>query len=160
MYEGLKPAGFNPIHRGTGEAAVRGPPTKGIAMINSAAPPGLQGPAMPPQAPVPLLGSSQVEHGAASARPNIPERPAEPFVKFDPRELHENLKHAIDELNKQLADSGRSLGIRMDDVLNTPVVTVKSTRTGEVIRQIPSEAVLKVAHTFEQLKGLLVDETS
>jgi flagellar protein FlaG len=48
----------------------------------------------------------------------------------------------------------------MDDVLNTPVVTVKSTKTGEVIRQIPSEAVIRVAHTFEQLKGLLVDEMS
>jgi uncharacterized FlaG/YvyC family protein len=36
-------------------------------------------------------------------------------------------------------------------------VTVKSTATGEVIRQIPSEAVLRVAHTFEALKGLLHD---
>jgi flagellar protein FlaG len=88
------------------------------------------------------------------------ERAPEPKISFDPRQLHENLKQAIEQLNKELADSGRSLGIRMDDVLNTPVVTVKSTKTGEVIRQIPSEAVIRVAHTFEQLKGLLVDEMS
>lgn len=93
-------------------------------------------------------------------RAPAPLRPVESKVQFDPEKLHENLKQAIEELNRHLADSGRTLGIRMDDVLNTPVVTVKNTKTGEVVRQIPSEAVIRVAHTFEQLKGLLVDENS
>ena len=85
---------------------------------------------------------------------------AAPRVAHDPVKLQENLREAVDQLNKQLASSGRSLGFSFDEVLNAPVVTVKSTSTGEVIRQIPSEAVLRVAHTFEALKGLLHDATT
>jgi len=129
-------------------------------MINSAAPPSLQGGASPQPVIGPLPGTARTEVDPVAARAAARERAPEPKIQFDPRQLHENLKQAIEQLNKELADSGRSLGIRMDDVLNTPVVTVKSTKTGEVIRQIPSEAVIKVAHTFEQLKGLLVDELS
>jgi flagellar protein FlaG len=53
-----------------------------------------------------------------------------------------------------------TLGFAMDDTLNSPVVTVRSTQTGEVIRQIPSEAVIRVAHTLDELKGLLHDAVS
>lgn len=85
---------------------------------------------------------------------------ATPRVAHDPVKLQENLREAVDQLNKQLASSGRSLGFSYDEVANAPVVTVKSTATGEVIRQIPSEAVLRVAHTFEALKGMLLDSTT
>jgi len=85
---------------------------------------------------------------------------AAPRVAHDPVKLQENLREAVDQLNKQLASSGRSIGFSYDEVANAPVVTVKSTATGEVIRQIPSEAVLRVAHTFEALKGLLLDATT
>jgi len=81
--------------------------------------------------------------------------PARPQIQYDPEKLRSNLKAAIDSLNKQMADSGRQLGFHLDDALNGPVVTVKNSKTGEVIRQIPNEAVVKVAHTFESLKGLL-----
>lgn len=89
----------------------------------------------------------------------VPESARVPMLRVahDPVKLQENLREAVDQLNKQLASSGRSLGFSFDEVLNAPVVTVKSTATGEVIRQIPSEAVLRVAHTFEALKGLLHD---
>lgn len=127
-------------------------------MINSAAPPNLQGGQhLPPVGPS-LPGRGSAEPLPVQLKPPSPE--PQPKIQFDPQKLHENLKEAITQLNKQLADSGRTLGIKMDDVLNTPVVTVKSTKTGEVIRQIPSEAVIKAAHTIEQLKGLLVDELS
>lgn len=103
------------------------------------------------------------------ARPSIPLPPqaaparspvvAEPR-QVDPVRLRENLRQAIEEINHKLLSGGRNLGISMDEVLNTPVVKVMNTQTGEVVRQIPSEAVLKVAHTLEELKGLLHDSTS
>jgi len=37
---------------------------------------------------------------------------------------------------------------------------VTNTQTGELVRQIPSDAVIKVAHTLEDLKGLLYDATT
>jgi flagellar protein FlaG len=50
------------------------------------------------------------------------------------------------------------LGFSVDKVANDVVVTVKRKETGEVVRQIPSEAILKLAHNFEKLKGVLLDE--
>jgi uncharacterized FlaG/YvyC family protein len=37
------------------------------------------------------------------------------------------------------------------------VVTVRSTVTGEVVRQIPNEAAVKMAHNIENIKGLLIN---
>jgi len=34
------------------------------------------------------------------------------------------------------------------------VIVVKKQDTGEVIRQIPNEVVIKVAHSLDKLKGL------
>jgi flagellar protein FlaG len=88
------------------------------------------------------------------------EPPTKPRIDFDPDRLMKNVREAVEHLNKQMANTGRNLGFSMDDVLNYPVVTVRNTNTGEVVRQIPSEAVIRVAHTLEDLKGLLYDATS
>jgi flagellar protein FlaG len=45
-------------------------------------------------------------------------------------------------------------------VANKVVVTVKSRESGEVVRQIPSEVALRVAHNLEDMKGLLQDGKS
>lgn len=97
--------------------------------------------------------------------PGFPQRQpvqpaASPKVQFDPEKLRENLEAAVDHLNRQLASTGRSLGFSIDTVMKTPIVTVRNSHTGEVVRQIPSEAVVKVAHTLEELKGLLYDASS
>jgi flagellar protein FlaG len=47
----------------------------------------------------------------------------------------------------------------VDDVADKVVVTVKN-KEGEVIRQIPSEVALRVAHNLENIKGLMKDEKS
>jgi len=87
-------------------------------------------------------------------------KPADQAPAFDAEAMRKNLQAAIEHLNKQLASSGRNLGFTMDDVLNRPIVKVTNTQTGELVRQIPSDAVIKVAHTLEELKGLLYDATS
>lgn len=106
-------------------------------------------------------GAHSVQTDKLSAKAVTPPLPslhaAQPRVDYDPVKVQENLKAAIEHLNKQLASTGRTLGFSMDDTLNSPVVTVRSTQTGEVIRKIPSDAVIRVAHTFNELKGLLHD---
>jgi len=99
--------------------------------------------------------------GAASGEPKPVVRPeaksATDAPAFDVEVMRKNLQAAIEHLNKQLASSGRNLGFTMDDVLNRPIVKVTNTQTGELVRQIPSDAVIKAAHTLEELKGLLYD---
>ena len=75
-------------------------------------------------------------------------------LQINPAHEREKLKQAVSMLNEQVQQTNRGLGFRMDQVLNAPVVTVTSAQTGEVIRQIPNEAVIRVAHNIEKVKGM------
>jgi len=91
--------------------------------------------------------------------------PAEPKVtapkpidiKFDAAEVRQTLQEAVSILNKQLNEHNRGIGFSVDNALETPVVTVRSTVTGEVVRQIPNEAAVRMAHNIESIKGLLIN---
>ena len=87
----------------------------------------------------------------------VPPVRAEPLV--DPQEMRANLEAAIEKLNEQVERNGRGLNFTIDEKLNRPVITVRSTATGEVVRTIPNEVVLKVAHNIEEIKGLLMDRS-
>ena len=69
------------------------------------------------------------------------------------------VKAAVKEINNELVKLQSELGFSVDKVANDVVVTVKRKESGEIVRQIPSETVLKLAHNFEKLKGILLDET-
>jgi flagellar protein FlaG len=92
-----------------------------------------------------------------------PPAPAEvkPAVdnKTDPKEERRTLQETSEQLNKQMAKNGRDLSFSVDDVANKVVLTVKN-REGEIVRQIPNEVVLRVAHNIEEMKGLLQDGKS
>ena len=88
----------------------------------------------------------------AEVKPAVENRP-------DPHEARRTLQETSEKLNQQLAKNGRDLSFSVDDVANRVVLTVKN-REGEVVRQIPNEVVLRVAHNIEEMKGLLQDEKS
>ena len=94
---------------------------------------------------------------AVSAVPKAPAIKVEPLV--DPKQMRENLREAVEKLNDQVERNGRGLNFSVDDRLNRPIITVRSTATGEVVRTIPNEVVIKVAHNIEDIKGLLMDQT-
>ena len=104
-----------------------------------AAPPPVQAAVAPPVAPV----------------EKAPAIKTEPLV--DPAEMRANLEAAIEKLNQQVERNGRGLNFAIDEKLNRPIITVRSTATGEVVRTIPNEVVIKVAHNIEDIKGLLMD---
>ena len=83
---------------------------------------------------------------------------SKPAIQFDPEVQRKNLQKTLEELNNQMKQTGRNLNFKMDDVLNLPVVTVTNSQTGEVIRQIPNEVVIRVAHNLQDLKGMLHNE--
>jgi flagellar protein FlaG len=43
----------------------------------------------------------------------------------------------------------------VDEAVGGPVVTVRSAESGEVVRQIPNEVIVRIAHNLEKVKGLL-----
>jgi flagellar protein FlaG len=77
---------------------------------------------------------------------------------FNPQEMRENIQEAIDRLNQQLKANGRDLSFQMDEEINRPIITVRNIETGEVVRQIPSEEIIRMAHTLEEGKGLMFNE--
>lgn len=118
----------------------------------------------------PAIASTQTAQQAASSANVKPTEPAKAEIKlvlpeksdvqFDPKEMQRNLQEAIDRLNEQMKNNGRQLNFSIDKTIDRTVVQVKNAETGEVIRQIPDETLLRVAHSIEQVKGMLLDEKS
>ena len=103
--------------------------------------------------PVPGAVPAPVDAKAQALTP-IPK----PEIKFDAEHARKNLEEAIQNLNDMMKDSGRTLSFSMDVKLGRPIVFVKNMANGDVIRQIPSEVVVRVAHGIEDFKGLLHNE--
>ena len=123
-------------------------------------------PAQGVPAPAPVVNhsppTSQQEFGGAKAGyvANTKMRLAEtnaPLV--DEGELRARLDEAIKALNDQMQSNGRGLKFSIDEAINRHIITVSNTLTGEVVRQIPTEVAVNVAHSIEDIKGLLADET-
>ena len=115
---------------------------------------------------VPGLASRIASPAAAlQTKAAVVDAPAQPKVtapkpidiKFDAAEVRQTLQEAVSFLNKQLNEHNRGIGFSIDDSLETPVVTVRSTTTGEVVRQIPNEAAVRMAHNIESIKGMLIN---
>ena len=68
------------------------------------------------------------------------------------------LDEAIQVLNESLAKTPTKAVISKDEYLNRFVVKIADKNSGEVVREIPSEALLKFARHLKELKGLLFDE--
>lgn len=120
------------------------------------------------------LDASQVEAGGEVARPlRSPSFPneaaaagqvAEPAAVVQqsvPREPSaEEVQHAAKQLEAFMHGMNRYLEFRVDEDSGRTVVTVKDKNTGETIRQIPSEEVMRLAHNLGgKMSTGLVDES-
>jgi flagellar protein FlaG len=111
-------------------------------------------PAAVPSAPAAKPAEEIRAKVAEAAKPAVETKP-----KQDPQESRRSLEETSQQLNEQMRRNGRDLSFSVDDVANKVVLTVKN-KEGEVVRQIPNEVVLRVAHTLEDMKGLMQDEKS
>ena len=81
--------------------------------------------------------------------------PVGPIPPNSAEKMTQAFQAVVDELNQQMKSTNRNLWFEMDRTINTPVVAVTDKNTGELVRQIPAEVVLRVAHSIENLKGVL-----
>ena len=72
--------------------------------------------------------------------------------------IRERLDEIAKTLNVEMQDRSRDLQFSVDEVTNRFMVTVLDKESGNVVRQIPSDAILKVAHNLEALKGIIFDD--
>lgn len=116
------------------------------------------------QAPSPAAAHATAKQAAvapaqAVAAPVV-QAPVKVKLQIDPEQSRKNVQEAIDRLNDAMKKTNQSLNFKMDDVINSPVVTVRNSVTGDVVRQIPNEVVIHVAHNIEKMKGLLHNSMS
>jgi len=114
-------------------------------------------PATAKKAASPAPAIAQAAKPEAVAHPKL-EVPKSPEIKYDPNKAREELNTAISMLNKQMQSTQRGLGFSYDDSKKTAVIKVTDINSGEVVRQIPTEEVLKMAHHIDVVKGTLYNK--
>ena len=109
-----------------------------------------------PAAPAPRVSGDAAMPGASNAkRVAVPDKPE---LTLDPQQRKRDISEAIEKINSRMRADGRALSFSVDETADRTVITVKNSETGRVVRQIPDEALLRVAHRLEDVKGLLQDE--
>jgi flagellar protein FlaG len=112
--------------------------------------------------PAPVQDTPAPVKDVSTALPDAPEaktpkvvapKPVE--IKVDLEKLKASLQESLQKLNETMRDGGRNLSFQMDEQRGGLVVQVKNADTGEVVRQIPSDVVVRIASNIEAYKGLL-----
>jgi len=70
---------------------------------------------------------------------------------------HEQLQAAVDRINQSNAASKRNVLFQVDSISGKDIVKVTSKQSGEIIRQLPSEELIKFAQNLEYVMGMLFD---
>lgn len=116
--------------------------------------------ATPQQAAVASTRVSQGEQGARSDfRRNGEEKdPGSGGARIPGGERSEDVVKSAEKLNKAVDAFGVQVRFEVHEETGRMVVKVVDRASGELIRQIPPEQILKISAEMEKLVGLLVDE--
>ena len=112
------------------------------------------GPRMAQDLPHAASSVGQTRSPLAIKKPDV-ELPKVKSESFDSVSSRNNVKEAVDILNNQIASNKRGIGFTVNDDSSMPIVTVRNTSTGEVVRQIPNEVVIKLAKGLDNFKGAI-----
>ena len=103
------------------------------------------GSAQPPQSPVASNATT-----VATTRTKTTDDKAKQLAQ-DAQHSREAVEQLVSRISKQIRIDGRSLSFKVDHDLGKTVVKVIDKETDEVIRQIPSEELIKIAQTISAL---------
>ena len=110
-----------------------------------------------PSVPSAAAGSSAAQ---SKQTRDLPPPPNKRDVLETITQVADDIREAIETLNKTL-DLGKTKAMISHDAdLNRYIVKIADEESGEIIREIPSEAVLKFARNLREIKGLLFDKTT
>jgi flagellar protein FlaG len=105
-----------------------------------------------PQTPAPTVADSEIVAKVASTviKPSGVNEAAQP--------TREVVEKAAREIQAFVQKMGRNLNFSIDETTGYHVVRVVNPDTGELVRQLPSEELLKIARDFERLNNVLVSQ--
>jgi flagellar protein FlaG len=71
------------------------------------------------------------------------------------------LQKAVDQANTAIKSKGSNeLRFSIDKDSGVSIVKIVDQKTGETLRQIPSQEMLEIAKSIDQMKGLLIKQTA
>lgn len=89
-----------------------------------------------------------------------PNRSAEQPQSNDAALSAKEAKEIAEDLNEYMDDLQTHLGFSIREDLNqTIVVEIKNRKTQELIKQIPSEELLKIMENMKELQGIIFDQS-
>lgn len=86
------------------------------------------------------------------------ELPRTALKKLSPAEQEERTKAAAEKINEFIESFTRDIQFTIDRDSERVVLKVVDRKSGDVIRQIPSEEALEIAKALDELKGLIIKE--
>ena len=72
---------------------------------------------------------------------------------------NEEVKNALNDINKALQASSQNLEFSVDKAANEVVVKIVDQQTKQVLRQIPTQEALEISKSLDKLQGLLINQT-
>ena len=72
----------------------------------------------------------------------------------------DRIREKVQELEAALPKASNSLVFSVDEVLNRAVITVVDKKSGEIVRTLPSDEVIRVVHNIDKMKGILFEGKS
>jgi len=126
-------------------AALNTSPSAGMAVLQSTG-------SAPERVAQPVRTDAEVVAVAASAeiRPSSVNETSQP--------TREVVAKAAQQIQSFVQSMGRNLNFSIDSTTGYHIVRVTNPETGETIRQLPSEELLRIAQSFEQLNAALVNQ--
>lgn len=98
------------------------------------------------------------ELGAAAKAVAAPVQKAALVQQPDEASRHEQLKQALEHLNRAMRNQSTNLEFSLEEGSDRPIVKVTDKNTGEVIRQMPSKEALEIAHAIDRMQSLLLNQ--
>jgi flagellar protein FlaG len=84
----------------------------------------------------------------------------QPAAQSAPPPSADAVKASAQQIESYLKSSGRQLEFRVDDGSGQLVVSVRDATTGDLIRQIPGDAVLRIARALKENPVSLISLTA
>lgn len=102
--------------------------------------------------PVATPSNAAAQPGVA---PEVPKTAAKQIT--EPKPSAEQVKNALDNINKVLQQSNNNLEFSVDESTKTQIFKLVDTTAGDVIRQYPTEEMLEISRAIDQVQqGLLL----
>ena len=117
----------------------------------------LQGKGPDPKAAEQPRAATEAVRGGEQLPPSAVVDAKEPADRA-PERLEERVQESVSELNDYAQASQRDLRFRIDESSGRPVVSVVEPSTDRVIRQIPSDLVLKLAQNLKDAQQALAGD--